>query len=167
MRWTAYRGLANVRWTEGPQTSVRQPSALTVVKASRATPPGRPERNRTARSFRQLRRFHHVINADKVFGTHSSIDQAWRSTARPASSWRSARSTRRWRRKRNACSVQNERGCQLRRPYSWSTRRCSRTSALYRSIWPASPDQVRARFFKTWASASFCANFIKRRHSAD
>jgi hypothetical protein len=33
--------------------------------------PGRPERNRTARSFRQLRRFHHVINSDKVFGTHS------------------------------------------------------------------------------------------------
>jgi hypothetical protein len=31
--------------------------------------PGRPERNRTARSFRQLRRFHHVINSDKVFGT--------------------------------------------------------------------------------------------------
>jgi hypothetical protein len=23
-----------------------------------------------ARSFRQLRRFHHVINSDKVFGTH-------------------------------------------------------------------------------------------------
>jgi putative SOS response-associated peptidase YedK len=32
--------------------------------------PGRPERNRTARSFRQLRRFHRVINSDKVFGTH-------------------------------------------------------------------------------------------------
>src|SRR4249920_190612 len=32
--------------------------------------PGRPERNRAARSFRQLRRFHHVINSDKVFGTH-------------------------------------------------------------------------------------------------
>ena len=24
-----------------------------------------------ARSFRQLRQFHHVINSDKVFGTHS------------------------------------------------------------------------------------------------
>src|SRR5260370_28419468 len=35
--------------------------------------PGRPERNRAARSFRQLRRFHHVINSDKVFGTHRSI----------------------------------------------------------------------------------------------
>ena len=36
VRRTAYRGLANVRWTEGrPKTSVRQPSALTVVKASR------------------------------------------------------------------------------------------------------------------------------------
>src|SRR5580704_11302 len=33
--------------------------------------PGRPERNRAAQSFRQLRRFHHVINSDKVFGTHS------------------------------------------------------------------------------------------------
>src|ERR1700740_2487063 len=31
---------------------------------------GRPERNRTARSFRQLSRFDHVINSDKVFGTH-------------------------------------------------------------------------------------------------
>jgi pimeloyl-ACP methyl ester carboxylesterase len=31
---------------------------------------GRQERNRTTRSFRQLRRFHHVINSDKVFGTH-------------------------------------------------------------------------------------------------
>src|SRR5450432_257438 len=33
--------------------------------------PGRPERNRAARSFRQLRRFHHVINSNKVFGTHT------------------------------------------------------------------------------------------------
>src|SRR5258708_34269888 len=32
--------------------------------------PGRPEQNRAARSFRQLRRFHHGINSDKVFGTH-------------------------------------------------------------------------------------------------
>jgi putative transposase len=36
--------------------------------------PGRPERNRAARSFRQLRRFHHVINSDKVFGTHTALD---------------------------------------------------------------------------------------------
>jgi hypothetical protein len=35
--------------------------------------PGRPERNRAARSFRQLRRFHHVINSDEVFGTHNSV----------------------------------------------------------------------------------------------
>jgi hypothetical protein len=35
----------------------------------------RPERNRTARSFRQLRRFHHVINSDKVFGTHTWLEQ--------------------------------------------------------------------------------------------
>src|SRR5258705_1800990 len=33
--------------------------------------PGRQERNRTARSFRQLTRFHHGINSDEVFGTHS------------------------------------------------------------------------------------------------
>src|ERR1700688_5008129 len=32
--------------------------------------PGRPERNRAARSFGQLRRFHHGINSDKAFGTH-------------------------------------------------------------------------------------------------
>jgi hypothetical protein len=31
---------------------------------------GQDGRNRAARSFRQLRRFHHVINSDKVFGTH-------------------------------------------------------------------------------------------------
>src|ERR1700694_1004388 len=33
----------------------------------------RPERNRTARSSRQLRRFHHVINSDRVFGTHRCL----------------------------------------------------------------------------------------------
>src|SRR6266481_2601974 len=32
--------------------------------------PGRPERNRTVRSFCQLRRFRHGINSDEVFGTH-------------------------------------------------------------------------------------------------
>jgi NAD-dependent aldehyde dehydrogenases len=31
---------------------------------------GWPERNKAARSFRQFRRFHHVINSNKVFGTH-------------------------------------------------------------------------------------------------
>jgi hypothetical protein len=31
---------------------------------------GRPERNRAARSFHQLRRFHHGSNSDAVFGTH-------------------------------------------------------------------------------------------------
>jgi transposase, IS5 family len=36
--------------------------------------PGRPERNRAARSFRQLRRFHHGINSNKVFGTHRRTD---------------------------------------------------------------------------------------------
>jgi pimeloyl-ACP methyl ester carboxylesterase len=33
--------------------------------------PAGPERNRAARSFRQLSRFHHLINSDKVFGTHN------------------------------------------------------------------------------------------------
>jgi hypothetical protein len=33
--------------------------------------PGWPERNRAVRSFRQLRRFHRVINSDKAFGTHT------------------------------------------------------------------------------------------------
>src|SRR5258708_35695430 len=33
--------------------------------------PKSPERNTEARSFRQLRRFLHLINADKVFGTHT------------------------------------------------------------------------------------------------
>src|SRR5258706_9307900 len=37
--------------------------------------PGRPERNRAARSFGQLRRFHHVINSDKVFGTHRWLSE--------------------------------------------------------------------------------------------
>src|SRR6478752_7532484 len=43
--------------------------------------PGWPERNGAARSFRQLRRFHHVINSDKVLGTHSepvSVAVQWR-----------------------------------------------------------------------------------------
>src|SRR6266550_3392387 len=47
--------------------------------------PGRPERNRTARSFRQLRRFHHVFNSDKVFGTHRATPQLmdkWQSDAK-------------------------------------------------------------------------------------
>jgi two-component system, NarL family, nitrate/nitrite response regulator NarL len=33
--------------------------------------PGQPERNRVARSFGQLRRFHHGINSDRVLGTHT------------------------------------------------------------------------------------------------
>ena len=32
-----------------------------------------PEGKRAARSFRQLKRFHHVINSDKVFGTHNTV----------------------------------------------------------------------------------------------
>jgi hypothetical protein len=31
---------------------------------------GQDRQHRAARSFRQLGRFHHVINSDKVFGTH-------------------------------------------------------------------------------------------------
>ena len=33
--------------------------------------PARPERSRSARSSRQLSRFYHSINLDRVFGTHS------------------------------------------------------------------------------------------------
>jgi RNA-directed DNA polymerase len=33
--------------------------------------PGRPARKRAARSSRQLRRFHHLINSDEVFGIHN------------------------------------------------------------------------------------------------
>ncbi len=35
--------------------------------------PTPPRRNTGVRSFRQLRRFHRVINSDKVLGTHSYI----------------------------------------------------------------------------------------------
>ena len=44
--------------------------------------PGRPELNRAAQSFRQLRRFHHAINSDEVFGTHSGVLGLTRSLAR-------------------------------------------------------------------------------------
>ena len=53
-------------------------------------------------------------------------------------------------------------GHQLGRPYFW-TARWLRSNALYRSIWPASPAQLRERFFRAWASASVGASFIKRR----
>src|ERR1700692_75104 len=33
--------------------------------------PARPERSRSARSSRQLSRFYHSINPDRVFGTHN------------------------------------------------------------------------------------------------
>src|ERR1017187_10666149 len=33
--------------------------------------PARPERSRSARSSRQLSRFYHSINLDRVFGTHT------------------------------------------------------------------------------------------------
>src|SRR6185312_4240568 len=36
----------------------------------------RPARNRVAQSFRQIRRFHRVINSDEVFGTHTYIGMA-------------------------------------------------------------------------------------------
>src|ERR1700678_480929 len=42
--------------------------------------PGRQERNRADRSFRQLRGFHHGINQNKVFGTHSRC--RWRASNR-------------------------------------------------------------------------------------
>src|SRR5258708_11226275 len=37
--------------------------------------PARPERSRSARSSRQLSRFYHSINPDRVFGTHR-VDRA-------------------------------------------------------------------------------------------
>ena len=63
---------------------------------------GQDDQNETkpTRSFRQLRRFHHVINSDKVFGTHNCaflteraedgevkralkrMEEAWRTLAR-------------------------------------------------------------------------------------
>src|SRR6266850_23381 len=66
-------------------TDVEAPRApLRAATSTRTATPGRPARNRTARSFRQLRRFHHVINSDKVFGTHTRFadtaheQQGWR-----------------------------------------------------------------------------------------
>src|ERR1700682_3070754 len=48
--------------------------------------PARPERSRSARSSRQLSRFYHSINPDRVFGTHSeklvNTAKAHRQTAR-------------------------------------------------------------------------------------
>src|SRR5450756_2925802 len=35
--------------------------------------PARPERSRSARSPRQLSRFYHSINPDRVFGTHNRL----------------------------------------------------------------------------------------------
>src|SRR5260370_41278342 len=35
--------------------------------------PARPERSRSARSSRQLSRFYHSINPDRVFGTHKGV----------------------------------------------------------------------------------------------
>src|SRR5258708_38366132 len=49
--------------------------------------PGRPERNRTARSFRQLRRFHHGINSDEVFGTHNRRNNASQRFTRSGEVW--------------------------------------------------------------------------------
>src|SRR6202040_1847082 len=51
-------------------TDVEAPrSQLKTATSTCMTSPGRPQRNRATRSFRQLRRFHHV-NSDRVFGTH-------------------------------------------------------------------------------------------------
>src|ERR1700758_5218971 len=46
--------------------------------------PARPERSRLARS-RQLSRFYHSINPDRVFGTHSSFSAAGRRLGRAQS----------------------------------------------------------------------------------
>src|SRR5258705_13459380 len=52
-------------------TDVEAPrSQLEAATSTRMARPGRPERNRPARSFRQITRFHHVINSDK-FSVHT------------------------------------------------------------------------------------------------
>jgi hypothetical protein len=45
--------------------------ANAVVQSIAMARPGRSGRNTKARSFCQLTRFHHVINTDRVFGTHT------------------------------------------------------------------------------------------------
>jgi hypothetical protein len=55
---------------EGPPSLAGRPPPFDHVLGDARLRDFKPERNRTARSFRQLRRFHHVINSDKVFGTH-------------------------------------------------------------------------------------------------
>src|ERR1700688_3537266 len=45
--------------------------------------PPRPERSRSARSSRQLSRFYHSINPDRVFGTHSWTKERGRQLRRP------------------------------------------------------------------------------------
>jgi hypothetical protein len=52
--------------------------------------PGRQERNRAARSFRQLRRFHHVINSNKVFGTHNESESDMMFSMHPKQDFNSA-----------------------------------------------------------------------------
>jgi hypothetical protein len=37
--------------------------------------PGWPERTKAARSLGQFKRFRHVINSDKVFGTHGLLER--------------------------------------------------------------------------------------------
>ena len=56
---------------EGPPSLAGWPPPFDHVLGDARLRDFKPERNRTARSFRQLRRFHHVINSDKVIGTHS------------------------------------------------------------------------------------------------
>jgi transposase len=51
-----------------------EPKVWSVVRAR----PGRPERDRAAQSFRQLSRFHRVINSDEVFGTHSGLKSGFK-----------------------------------------------------------------------------------------
>src|ERR1017187_8788400 len=46
--------------------------------------PGRPERNRAARSFRQLKRFHHVINSNKAHRAYIAVELARTIQKRPA-----------------------------------------------------------------------------------
>ena len=79
---SAGRGHATDASTQS--TDVEAPrSPLRAATSTRTATPGRPERNRAARSFRQLRRFHYVSNSNRVFGTHSIRDKP----IAPASPW--------------------------------------------------------------------------------
>src|SRR5712664_3507983 len=47
--------------------------------------PGRPGHSKSAQPLRQSSRFHHSINPDRVFGTHSSLKQNLLAELKPPS----------------------------------------------------------------------------------